>query len=261
MTDTASAKASQTSKASRTATHARPAGGGSPDALVRVSFPAPAPAAAAPTASLDGVALITLDRPRVLNALNFDLLDALATALETLDADPSCRAIVITGEGDRGVRGRRRHRGARDPERHVAGGRRPVRGVGPDRGGRAADHRRRSRFRPGRRLRARDGVRHDRRRRGRPVRPARDPDRGHARCRRHPAPDPGDRQGPGDGDDPDRPDAHRTRGRDPWPRHEGRAGRGDRRGRARARGEDRDDATGRRAGGQGGYPRRRRNVA
>ena len=101
MTDTASAKASQTSKASRTAPHARPAGGGSPDALVRVAFPAPAPAAAAPAASLDGVALITLDRPRVLNALNFDLLDALATALETLDADPSCRAIVITGEGDR----------------------------------------------------------------------------------------------------------------------------------------------------------------
>jgi len=69
--------------------------------LVRVAFPAPAPASAAPATSLGGVALVTLDRPRVLNALNFDLLDELATALETLDADPTCRAVVITGEGDR----------------------------------------------------------------------------------------------------------------------------------------------------------------
>ena len=101
MTDTASAKTSQASEASEPATGDRPDGGGLLGALVRVAFPAPAPASAAPAASLDGVALITLDRPRVLNALNFDLLDELATALETLDADPSCRALVLTGEGDR----------------------------------------------------------------------------------------------------------------------------------------------------------------
>jgi enoyl-CoA hydratase len=70
-------------------------------ALVGVAFPAPAPASAAPATTLDGVALVTLDRPEVLNALNFDLLDQLAGALETLDRDPACRAVVITGTGDR----------------------------------------------------------------------------------------------------------------------------------------------------------------
>jgi Enoyl-CoA hydratase/carnithine racemase len=44
---------------------------------------------------------VTLDRPEALNALSFDLLDELVTALEGLDADPSCRAIVITGAGER----------------------------------------------------------------------------------------------------------------------------------------------------------------
>jgi len=44
---------------------------------------------------------VTLDRPATLNALSFDLLDDLLTALEALDADPACRAIVITGAGER----------------------------------------------------------------------------------------------------------------------------------------------------------------
>ena len=72
-------------------------------ALVRIAFPAPSPASASETAgtTLAGVALVTLDRPRALNALSFDLLDDLATALEALDADPDCRAIVITGAGER----------------------------------------------------------------------------------------------------------------------------------------------------------------
>jgi enoyl-CoA hydratase len=69
--------------------------------LVQVEFAAPAPASAAPAALLPGVALVTLDRPEALNALSFDLLDELAEALESLDADPSCRAVVITGAGDR----------------------------------------------------------------------------------------------------------------------------------------------------------------
>lgn len=69
--------------------------------LVRVVFPARAPRSAAPSTWLAGVALITLDRPEALNALSFDLLDELMMALEALDADPTCRAIVITGAGDR----------------------------------------------------------------------------------------------------------------------------------------------------------------
>jgi enoyl-CoA hydratase len=58
--------------------------------LVRVAFP-----------TLDGVALVTLDRPEALNALSFELVDALASALEKLDSDPAARAIVITGSGGR----------------------------------------------------------------------------------------------------------------------------------------------------------------
>ena len=68
---------------------------------VRLAFPAPAPASAAPATDLAGVALATLDRPAALNALDFDLMDELAATLETLDADAVCRAIVITGTGDR----------------------------------------------------------------------------------------------------------------------------------------------------------------
>jgi enoyl-CoA hydratase len=66
------------------------------DRLVGVTIPAPGP-----DGPLDGVALVTIQRPDVLNALSFDLLDALANALATLDANPACRAIVLTGSGER----------------------------------------------------------------------------------------------------------------------------------------------------------------
>jgi enoyl-CoA hydratase len=81
----------------------RPAAASSETAppLVRVEFPAPAPASAAAASDLPGVALVTLQRPEALNALSFALLDELATALEALAADSACRAIVITGSGDR----------------------------------------------------------------------------------------------------------------------------------------------------------------
>lgn len=54
-----------------------------------------------PARGRDGVALVTLNRPEARNALSFALMDALAAVLNTLDADPSCRAIVVTGAGDR----------------------------------------------------------------------------------------------------------------------------------------------------------------
>jgi len=50
---------------------------------------------------IDGVALVVMDRPDVLNALNFEQVAAIADAFEALDADPGCRAIVLTGAGDR----------------------------------------------------------------------------------------------------------------------------------------------------------------
>ena len=76
---------------------------------VRVAFPAPAPApepGGRPEQGpegrrLDGVALVTIDRPRVLNALDAATIDQLAGAFESLDADPACRCIVLTGAGER----------------------------------------------------------------------------------------------------------------------------------------------------------------
>ncbi len=50
---------------------------------------------------VDGVGVVTIERPDVLNALSFDLLDELADALEDLDRDPACRAIVVAGSGTR----------------------------------------------------------------------------------------------------------------------------------------------------------------
>ena len=54
-----------------------------------------------PDGALDGVALLVMDRHEVLNALNFELIAAITDALEALDRDPACRAIVLTGAGDR----------------------------------------------------------------------------------------------------------------------------------------------------------------
>jgi enoyl-CoA hydratase len=63
---------------------------------VRVAFPAQAS-----TGPVDGVALLTLDRPEALNALDFALMRELAEAAERLDRDAACRVIVITGSGER----------------------------------------------------------------------------------------------------------------------------------------------------------------
>jgi enoyl-CoA hydratase len=44
-----------------------------------------------------GVALITLNRPEALNALNSLLLNELSQALKEFDRDPQVGAIVVTG--------------------------------------------------------------------------------------------------------------------------------------------------------------------
>jgi enoyl-CoA hydratase len=71
---------------------ARPSG----PPFIRTAFPA-----SGPIGTLDHVALVTIDRQDALNALSFDLLDELVVALEALDGDPGCRAIVLTGAGER----------------------------------------------------------------------------------------------------------------------------------------------------------------
>ncbi|MCS7099317.1 MAG: enoyl-CoA hydratase/isomerase family protein [Sulfolobales archaeon] len=47
----------------------------------------------------DSVALVTLNRPEKLNALNRELLQDLLRALELAERDPSVRVVVITGSG------------------------------------------------------------------------------------------------------------------------------------------------------------------
>ncbi len=62
--------------------------------FVHVAFPAGEP-------PMPGVALVTLDRREALNALSTALVAELDAKLAALDADPACRAIVITGAGGR----------------------------------------------------------------------------------------------------------------------------------------------------------------
>jgi enoyl-CoA hydratase len=66
--------------------------------FVRVDFPASALGGEGP---FEHVALVTLNRPEVLNAINYQLLGEVASALEELDADEACHCVVITGAGER----------------------------------------------------------------------------------------------------------------------------------------------------------------
>ncbi|WP_421707221.1 crotonase/enoyl-CoA hydratase family protein [Algihabitans sp.] len=47
------------------------------------------------------VALLTLNRPEKLNALNYATNDRLMALLDTIEADPAVRTVVITGAGER----------------------------------------------------------------------------------------------------------------------------------------------------------------
>src|SRR5512132_1800148 len=49
----------------------------------------------------DRVAIVTIDRPDVLNALNTVLLEELLATLTDLGSDSGIAAIILTGEGDR----------------------------------------------------------------------------------------------------------------------------------------------------------------
>ncbi|MET0675422.1 MAG: crotonase/enoyl-CoA hydratase family protein [Bradyrhizobium sp.] len=49
----------------------------------------------------DGIALVTLNRPDKLNALNYALIDRLMAALDAIEVDAGVRAVVLTGAGER----------------------------------------------------------------------------------------------------------------------------------------------------------------
>jgi len=48
-----------------------------------------------------GIALLTLNRPAKLNALNYALIDTLLAALDRVERDPTIGAVILTGAGDR----------------------------------------------------------------------------------------------------------------------------------------------------------------
>lgn len=51
--------------------------------------------------SADGIALLTLNRPERLNALDHAMIDALLAALDRIETDGAVRAVILTGAGER----------------------------------------------------------------------------------------------------------------------------------------------------------------
>lgn len=49
----------------------------------------------------DEIAVLTLNRPDKLNALNYALIDRLLARLDAIEIDPAIRAVILTGAGDR----------------------------------------------------------------------------------------------------------------------------------------------------------------
>jgi enoyl-CoA hydratase len=47
------------------------------------------------------VAVVRLNRPKVLNAMSLEMLDQLEEVFDTVERDPELRAVVVTGAGDR----------------------------------------------------------------------------------------------------------------------------------------------------------------
>ncbi len=49
----------------------------------------------------DGVAKITFNRPKVLNAMSYDVMSELAHVLKTCDQDDAVKALILTGAGEK----------------------------------------------------------------------------------------------------------------------------------------------------------------
>ena len=52
-------------------------------------------------AIVDGIALLTLNRPHKLNALNYEMIDRLMAHLDRIEVTPEVRAVILTGAGNR----------------------------------------------------------------------------------------------------------------------------------------------------------------
>jgi len=51
----------------------------------------------------DKIATIAIDRPKVLNAIRYETMLEIQSALESFENDPDVRVIVITGAGDKAL--------------------------------------------------------------------------------------------------------------------------------------------------------------
>jgi enoyl-CoA hydratase len=51
----------------------------------------------------DGLGLVTLNRPKAINALNYAMVQEITPTLEAWSNDEAIRAVVVTGSGDRGL--------------------------------------------------------------------------------------------------------------------------------------------------------------
>lgn len=49
----------------------------------------------------NGIAVLTLNRPEKLNAINYELADTLMARLDALEVDETVRAVILTGAGER----------------------------------------------------------------------------------------------------------------------------------------------------------------
>ena len=61
------------------------------------------------------IAYITLNRPRAMNAMNQELKEKLADAIEQVDRDPDVWVAIVTGAGDKAFSSRGRPEGIRGP--------------------------------------------------------------------------------------------------------------------------------------------------
>src|ERR1700690_4447531 len=49
----------------------------------------------------DGIAHVTFNRPQARNALTFEMYERMAAICETVNADPSIKAMILTGTGEK----------------------------------------------------------------------------------------------------------------------------------------------------------------